>query len=162
MAYTVNKTNSSASPNQYTVQDGVVNTQTDLSFIGKGYAGYGEVIAENFLHLLKTFQTHQHRPNPYKDNFGGISRFKDYKYTRYSIRTSRWNVHLTNRLHRQTWHRRHMDRLGHRTDVFLQRYISVLVGPPSATGTTNGFIYDTILDSLEQLRTLQNCSMTVI
>ena len=55
MAYTVNKTNNSASPNQYTVQDGVVNNQTDLSFIGKGYAGYGESIAENFLHLLENF-----------------------------------------------------------------------------------------------------------
>ena len=55
MAYTVNKTNSSASPNQYIVQDGVVNSQTDLSFIGKGYAGYGELIAENFLHLLENF-----------------------------------------------------------------------------------------------------------
>ena len=55
MAYTVNKTNSSASPNQYIVQDGVVNTQTDLSLIGKGYAGYGELIGENFLHLLENF-----------------------------------------------------------------------------------------------------------
>ena len=55
MAYTVNKTNNSASPNQYIVQDGVVNTQTDLSFIGKGYEGYGELIAENFLHLLENF-----------------------------------------------------------------------------------------------------------
>ena len=55
MAYTVNKTNSAASPNQYTVQDGVVNTQTDLSFVGKGYAGYGELIAVNFLHLLENF-----------------------------------------------------------------------------------------------------------
>ena len=55
MAYTVNKTNSSSSPNQYTVQDGVLNTQTDLSFIGKGYAGYGEIVAENFLHLLENF-----------------------------------------------------------------------------------------------------------
>jgi len=44
MAYTVNKT----SGGSYTVQDGVVNTQTDLSLIGKGYAGYGESIAENF------------------------------------------------------------------------------------------------------------------
>ena len=43
MPYTVNKTNSSASPSSYTVQDGVVNTQTDLSLIGKGYAGYGEL-----------------------------------------------------------------------------------------------------------------------
>ena len=55
MAYTVNKTNSAASPNQYTVQDGVVNTQTDLSFVGKGYAGYGELIAENFLALMENF-----------------------------------------------------------------------------------------------------------
>ena len=55
MAYTVNKSNSSASPNAYTVQDGVVNTQTDLSFVGKGYAGYGELIAENFLHLMENF-----------------------------------------------------------------------------------------------------------
>ena len=53
MAYIVNKTNSSASPNQFTVQDGVVNTQTDLSLIGQGYAGYGELIAENFLHILE-------------------------------------------------------------------------------------------------------------
>ena len=55
MAYTVNKTNSAASPNSYTVSDGVVNTQTDLSFVGKGYAGYGELIAENFLSLMENF-----------------------------------------------------------------------------------------------------------
>ena len=55
MPYTVNKTNSSASPSSYTVSDSVVNTQTNLSFIGKGYAGYGETIAENFLHLLENF-----------------------------------------------------------------------------------------------------------
>ena len=55
MPYTVNKTNSSASPSSYTVSDGVVNTQTDLSLIGKGYAGYGETIAENFLHLMENF-----------------------------------------------------------------------------------------------------------
>ena len=55
MPYTVNKSNSSASPSSYTVQDGVVNTQTDLSLLGKGYAGYGESIAENFLHLLENF-----------------------------------------------------------------------------------------------------------
>ena len=41
MAYTVNKTNSSASPNQYTVQDGVVNAQTDLSLIGKDMLAMG-------------------------------------------------------------------------------------------------------------------------
>ena len=50
MPYTVNKSNNSESPNSFTVQDSVINAETDLSFIGKGYAGYGESIAENFLH----------------------------------------------------------------------------------------------------------------
>ena len=48
MAYTVNKTNSSASKNSYMVQDQTINSQTDLKFVGRGYAGYGETIAENF------------------------------------------------------------------------------------------------------------------
>ena len=51
MAYTVNKTDSSASPNAYTVQDGVLNTQTDLSLIGKATQ-----VMEN--RLLKTFYTY--------------------------------------------------------------------------------------------------------
>ncbi len=64
MAYTVNKTDTSATPNSYTVQDSVVNDQTDLNLIGKGYAGYGELIAENFLHLLENFadQTQPSKP----------------------------------------------------------------------------------------------------
>ena len=48
MAYTVNKTNSSASPNAYTVQDGVVNTQTDLSLLEKDMQVMVKI-------LLKTF-----------------------------------------------------------------------------------------------------------
>ena len=35
MPYTVNKTDSTESPNQYTVQDSVLNTQTDIALIGK-------------------------------------------------------------------------------------------------------------------------------
>ena len=58
MPYTVNRTNSSAEPGQYTVADSVINTETDLSLIGKGYAGYGEAIAENFLHLLELILCH--------------------------------------------------------------------------------------------------------
>ena len=37
MPYTVNKTNSSASPSSYTVSDSVVNKQTNLSFIGNQF-----------------------------------------------------------------------------------------------------------------------------
>ena len=55
MAYTVNKTNNTAAVSSYIVQDSVLNSETDLKFVGKGYSGYGEVIAENFLHLLENF-----------------------------------------------------------------------------------------------------------
>lgn len=38
-----------------TVEDGAIDNTTDLRFIGKNYAGYGEVQNENFLHLLENF-----------------------------------------------------------------------------------------------------------
>jgi hypothetical protein len=37
------------------VEDGTIDTTTDLRFLGKNYAGYGEVQNENFLHLLENF-----------------------------------------------------------------------------------------------------------
>lgn len=37
------------------VADGTIDTTTDIRFVGKNYAGYGEVQNENFLHLLENF-----------------------------------------------------------------------------------------------------------
>lgn len=37
------------------VQDGTIDQTTDLKFIGKNYAGYGEIQNENFLFLLENF-----------------------------------------------------------------------------------------------------------
>jgi hypothetical protein len=52
MAYKVDKFNGTFLVN---VADGSIDTTTDLRFIGKNYAGYGEVQNENFLHLLENF-----------------------------------------------------------------------------------------------------------
>ena len=52
MAYEVNKFNGVFLTS---VADGTIDTSTDLRFIGKNYAGYGEVQNENFLHLLENF-----------------------------------------------------------------------------------------------------------
>jgi len=52
MAYILNKTNGSIIA---TVQDATVDTTTDLSFVGRNYAGYGEIQNENFLKLLENF-----------------------------------------------------------------------------------------------------------
>lgn len=52
MAYQVDKYNGTF---LVSVADGTIDTSTDLRFVGKNYAGYGEVQNENFLHLLENF-----------------------------------------------------------------------------------------------------------
>jgi len=52
MAYQVDKFNGTFLTS---VADGTIDTTTDLRFVGKNYAGYGEVQNENFLHILENF-----------------------------------------------------------------------------------------------------------
>ena len=53
MAYEVNKANGDVLLN---LIDGEIdNTSTSLNLLGKNYLGYGELIAENFVHLLENF-----------------------------------------------------------------------------------------------------------
>lgn len=52
MAYQVDRFNGTF---LVSVDDGTIDTTTDLRFVGKNYAGYGEVQNENFLHLLENF-----------------------------------------------------------------------------------------------------------
>ena len=148
MAYTVNKTNNAASPNQYTVQDGVVNTQTDLSFIGKGYAGYGEAIAENFLHLLENFSG---TTAPTKAIEGQLwwdsTNAKLQVYNGTAFQTAGGSAPYqsdapSNMAAGDIWIDSDTGQM-----YYYNGTTSVLVGPPSSTGTTNGFTYDTILDS---------------
>ena len=50
MAYTINLTNGSVFA---TIADGTVNTASSMTLVGKNYAGYGEFLDENFIHLLE-------------------------------------------------------------------------------------------------------------
>lgn len=52
MAYIINRYNGTVLT---TVEDGTINTNTELKFVGKNYAGYGEAQNENFLFLLENF-----------------------------------------------------------------------------------------------------------
>ena len=150
MAYTVNKSNTSASPNKYTVQDGVLNNQTDLSFIGKGYAGYGEVIAENFLHLLENFSNDSAPSKPIQGQLWYDSSANRLKvYTGSAFVPSGGNVPYqsdapTALTQGDLWIDSDTGQM-----YFYNGTTSVLVGPPSASGTTNGFTYDSILDSTD-------------
>ena len=157
MAYTVNKTNSSASPNQYTVQDGVVNTSTDLSFIGKGYAGYGELIAENFLHLLENFANSTAPTKPIQGQLwydSSESRLKVFTGT--TFLPSGGNVPYQSTApgtltQGDLWIDSDTGQL-----FFYNGTSSVLVGPTSSTGANNGFIFETILDSTDTSQNITN------
>ena len=52
MPYTLRKTNGTTLA---IIQDGAIETSTDLTFVGKNYAGYGQTVNENFLQLLENF-----------------------------------------------------------------------------------------------------------
>ena len=144
MAYTVNKTSSGS----YTVQDGVVNTQTDLSLIGKGYAGYGESIAENFLHLLENFSNTSAPTKPISGQLWYDSTNSQLKvYSGSAFVPAGGNVPYQTTApstlsQGDLWVDSDTGQL-----YFYNGTSNVLVGPPTATGTNNGFIYESILDS---------------
>ena len=150
MAYTVNKTNSAASPNQYTVQDGVLNTQTDLSFIGKGYAGYGEIIAENFLHLMENFANTSAPTKPITGQLWWDStnnKLQVYNGTRFQTAggSAPYQSEAPDNLAAgDIWIDSDTGQM-----YYYSGTASVLVGPPSSTGTTSGFTFDAILDSAD-------------
>ncbi len=52
MPYTIFKTNG---VRLTVIEDGKLNLITDLQLVGKNYAGYGQVVNENFVKLLENF-----------------------------------------------------------------------------------------------------------
>ena len=50
MAYTINLTDGTVFA---TISDGTINTSSSMVLVGKNYAGYGEFLDENFIHLLE-------------------------------------------------------------------------------------------------------------
>jgi len=60
--YTITKSDGTTA---WTLLDGELDTSsTDLTLLGKNYLGYGEIIAENFVHLLENFAKDTPPENP--------------------------------------------------------------------------------------------------
>lgn len=67
MSYTINHFNGTPLA---TIADGTVNTSTDLTLIGKNYAGYGQAQNDNFVWLLENFASAS--PGPSNPQAGQI------------------------------------------------------------------------------------------
>lgn len=61
MAYTINFTDGAVFA---TIADGTINTNSSMILVGKNYAGYGEFLDENFLHLLENSSNTTAPPTP--------------------------------------------------------------------------------------------------
>jgi len=61
MAYTINLTNGTVFA---TIADGTINTSSSMTLIGKNYAGYGQFLDDNFMHLLENSSNTTAPPAP--------------------------------------------------------------------------------------------------
>ena len=152
MPYTVNKTDSTESPNQYTVQDSVLNTQTDLSLVGKGYAGYGEAVAENFLHLLENFSSTTEPTKPIKGQLwfdSSTSKLNVFTGTSFQpVGGANYTTTSPTGLKAgDLWVNATAQQL-----YYYNGADNILVGPP--TSTDSGFTFETIESSVDESKNL--------
>ena len=83
MSYTINHYNGTLLT---TVADGTVDTSTDLTLIGKNYAGYGQAQNDNFVWLLENFANTNSPPNPLAGQIwfdSGTTKLKFYDGTKF-------------------------------------------------------------------------------
>ena len=87
MAYQVNNFKGTL---QTTVEEGTIDSTTDLRFVGKNYAGYGEVQNENFLHLMENFANTTAPPKVITGQIWYDRGNKKLKF--YDAETGKWKV----------------------------------------------------------------------
>ncbi len=151
MAYQVKftETTNPAKPT-LTVNDQSLNLETSLTFVGKNYAGYAPIIAENFLHLLENFAKNTAPANPVQgqlwyDNNADVNLLKVYDGTQWvnagSVKksSSAPGTALAGDLWADT--------------VNQQLYLYsgsawLLVGPQFSSGTKTGPTVETIIDTV--------------
>ncbi len=83
----------------FTVSDGTVDsTNTSLKLLGQNYRGYGEIIAEDFVHLLENFSKTTAPSNPingqiwYDKSTGSGTSNKGYKLKFYDTASTSWKM----------------------------------------------------------------------
>jgi hypothetical protein len=146
MAYTINLTDGSIFA---TVADGTINTASSMVLVGKNYAGYGEFLDENFIHLLESGSNTTAPSAPltgqlWWDKTNNV--MKVYNGTTFKVisaSTASSSAPSSN-VAGDLW----FDTVNQQLKVY-NGSVWILVGPASTAGEgTSGAIVDTITDTL--------------
>ena len=146
MAYTINLTDGTIFA---TIADGTINTSSSMVLVGKNYAGYGEFLDENFVHLLENGSNTTAPGSPltgqlWWDKANGI--MKVYNGTTFKTigsATASASAPVSN-VQGDLWY----DTVNAQLKVYTGTQF-ILVGPASSSGQgTSGAIVDTVTDNL--------------
>jgi len=146
MAYTINLTDGTIFA---TVADGTINTASSMILVGKNYAGYGEFLDENLMHLLENSSNTTPPPAPivgqlWWDKTSNI--MKVYNGTLFKVLTGATasTSAPTSNVAGDLW----FDTVNAQLKAFNGSSF-VLIGPASSSGQgTSGAIVTTVTDTL--------------
>lgn len=150
MPYNVNFTNGETLT---TVADQVINNSSSLSFVGKNYAGYGKIIADNFLHLLENFANTTAPLNPVEgqlwyDNTPSVNALKIYNGTIWnpagSIKKASTPPTLTESVNGDLWVNPNTKQL-----FMFSGSTWELIGPQFSSGLKTGPLVEIITDIID-------------
>lgn len=145
MAYTINLTDGTIFA---VIADGTINTDSSMTLVGKNYAGYGEFLDENFIHLLESGSNTTAPGDPligqlWWDKTNGV--MKVYNGTVFKVISSATASSTTpaSNVIGDLW----FDTVNAQLKVYNGSGF-ILVGPAFTSGTgTSGAIVDTVTDS---------------
>lgn len=145
MAYTINLTDGTIFA---VIADGTINSDSSMTLVGKNYAGYGEFLDENFIHLLENGSNTTAPGDPlvgqlWWDKTNGV--MKVYNGTTFKVISSATASASapTSNVTGDLW----FDTVNAQLKVYNGTSF-ILVGPAFTSGTgTSGAIVDTITDS---------------
>jgi hypothetical protein len=145
MAYTINLTDGTIFA---TIADGTINTSSSMVLVGKNYAGYGEFLDENFIHLLENGSNTTAPGAPLEGQLwwdSGNSLLKVYNGTTFKVisASTASATAPTSNVTGDLWY----DTTNQQLKVYTGSAF-LLVGPAFTSGTgETGAIVDTIVDN---------------